>query len=66
MNQTPEPEFRKSTFSTNGDCVEVATNPSTDEVFVRDSKSPDGPQHQFTKSEWRAFIAGVRDGQFDV
>jgi hypothetical protein len=32
---------------------------------VRHSKDPDGPRLRFTASEWKAFIAGVKDGEFD-
>jgi hypothetical protein len=34
-------------------------------VAVRDSKDPTGPMLLFTPLEWRAFLAGVRDGEFD-
>lgn len=46
------------------DCVEVAIR--TRGVAVRDSKDPAGPVLEFTLAEWAAFVAGVRDGQFDV
>ncbi len=52
----------KSTFSGVGDCVEVARGAT---IAVRDSKDPEGPVLEFTPAEWRAFLAGVRDGQFD-
>ncbi|MGP4092984.1 DUF397 domain-containing protein [Nonomuraea sp. KM90] len=56
--------FRKSTFSYgNSNCVEVA--PTDQGVAVRDSKHQDGPVLQFTGPEWDAFLAGVRNGQFD-
>jgi Domain of unknown function (DUF397) len=58
------PAWRKSTWSGNGDCVEVIFN--TDSVLVRDSKDPAGPVLSFTFSEWAAFLAGVRDGEFDI
>lgn len=48
----------------NGDCVEVARLESG-EVAVRHSKSPDGPALVYTPSEIRAFLAGVKDGEFD-
>ncbi len=35
-------------------------------IAVRDSKDPGGPVLDFTPAEWRAFIAGVRDGEFDL
>ena len=34
-------------------------------ILMRDSKNPDGPVLAFTEAEWRAFIAGVKDGEFD-
>lgn len=56
-------EWFKSTFSNGGGgCVEVAFGG----VAVRDSKDPDGPALRFTCSEWAAFLAGARDGQFDL
>jgi hypothetical protein len=55
--------WRKSTESLNGDCVEVAPLPGG--VAVRDSKNPDGPMLEFTRSEWRAFLAGANKGEFD-
>jgi Domain of unknown function (DUF397) len=56
----------KSSFSfANGDCVEVASLPDGI-VGVRDSKDSDGPVLQFTSSEWRAFVGGVRNGEFDI
>jgi hypothetical protein len=35
-------------------------------VAVRDSKDPAGPVLTFTAPEWSAFLAGVRDGEFDL
>nr|WP_245650453.1 DUF397 domain-containing protein [Nocardia harenae] len=32
---------------------------------VRDSKNPAGPVLDFTPSEWTAFVAGVRAGEFN-
>jgi len=34
-------------------------------ILMRDSKNPGGPVLAFTEAEWRAFIAGVKDGEFD-
>jgi Domain of unknown function (DUF397) len=59
-------DWRKSSHSgdNGGNCVEVARNlPGA--VAVRDSKNPEGPKLVFTPDEWRAFAAGVRDGEFD-
>jgi len=59
--------WRKSTHSGNGDsggCVEVA--PLADGyVAVRHTKDRGGPVVVYNDEEWRAFTAGVRDGEFD-
>jgi hypothetical protein len=34
-------------------------------IAVRDSKDLDGPVLTFNAEEWAAFVAGVRDGEFD-
>lgn len=55
--------WRKSSFSNNGECVELAD--FGDGIGVRDSKDPDGAHLQFTRSELAAFIEGVKAGEFD-
>jgi len=58
--------WRKSSRSgsNGGQCVEVAANlPGA--VAVRDSKDPDGPSLLFTPGEWRAFVGGIKSGEFD-
>ncbi|HEX9537813.1 MAG TPA: DUF397 domain-containing protein [Streptosporangiaceae bacterium] len=59
--------WRKSSYSgtDGGNCVEAAVNPPGI-VAVRDSKDPGGPELVFTPAGWEAFIAGVRDGEFDL
>jgi hypothetical protein len=37
-----------------------------DVVGVRDSKSPGDAHLMFTATEWRAFVEGVRLGEFDL
>ncbi|MBG0821147.1 DUF397 domain-containing protein [Planomonospora sp. ID91781] len=59
--------WRKSSRSSGngGQCVEVADNlPGV--VAVRDSKDPDGPKLLFTPAEWKAFVGGVKAGEFDL
>jgi len=56
--------WRTSSYSGVNGCVEVAV--VGDQVAVRDSKDPGGPVLLFSTQEWQAFIAGVRDGEFEV
>jgi hypothetical protein len=58
--------WRTSSYSgANGDCVEVADLPDSSRA-VRDTKDCGrGPILLFTSSEWQAFIAGVKAGEFD-
>ncbi len=66
MEELAQAVWRKSTRSgTQGNCVEVAE--LADGGFaVRDSKSPNGPVLVFTAAEWDAFVAGAKDGEFDI
>ncbi len=57
-------EFRTSSFCSLGDCVEVGQLPGG-AVAVRDSKDRDRSL-VFTSQEWSAFVAGVRNGEFDL
>ena len=53
--------WRKSSYSggNGGGCVEVA--PAGNDIAVRDSKDPGGPQLQFTAGDWRAFLARIKE-----
>jgi Domain of unknown function (DUF397) len=55
---------KSSRSSGNGNCVEVAI--LDEAVAVRDSKDRTGPVLVFTSAEWDAFVAGARDGEFDL
>ncbi|MFG2305286.1 DUF397 domain-containing protein [Actinacidiphila glaucinigra] len=56
----------KSRHSTaDGNCVEVALL-AGGEVALRNSRDPHGPALVYTRAEVAAFIAGVRDGEFDL
>lgn len=56
--------YKSSRSSGNGNCVEVAV--LDEAVAVRDSKDRSGPVLIFTSAEWDAFVAGARDGEFDL
>lgn len=54
----------KSSASALGNCVEVAHLPGG--VALRDSKDRTRAAHVYTRSEWEAFLVGVRNGEFDL
>ncbi len=63
--QLGEVQWRKSMASNpSGNCVEFAALPDG-EVAVRNSRYPDGPALVYTRSEVAAFLAGVKNGEFD-
>ena len=67
MNGSDGLRWRKSTFSgaNGGGCVEVADYDGM--IVVRDTKDHGrGPVHRYAPEVWRTFIAGVRNGEFDL
>ncbi|MFC4944656.1 DUF397 domain-containing protein [Pseudonocardia sp. GCM10023141] len=56
-------EFRVSSFCSCGDCVEVGRLPGGG-FAVRDTKDR-ATALEFTAAEWAAFVAGVKNGEFD-
>jgi hypothetical protein len=57
--------WTKSSFShANGNCVEVA-DLLGGKVGLRNSRDASGPVLQIQPGEWRAFLNGVRNGEFD-
>ena len=51
--------------------VEVAVGEGSKEgseyvITMRDAKDPNSPTLVFTPAEWDAFVAGVKDGEFDL
>jgi hypothetical protein len=58
-----EPVFYVSSFSGGGECVAVAKL-SSGQYAVRHSRTS-APPIVFSKSEWKAFVAGVKENEFD-
>lgn len=51
--------WQKSSYSSSGNCVEVADHDGA--VLVRDTKDHGhGTVHHYTAAEWRAFVASVK------
>ena len=57
-------DWRRSTYCGTESCIEVAI--LDDRAYVRSSKDAEGAYMVFDKEEWRNFLAGVRDHQFDI
>lgn len=57
--------YRRSSSCDGAGCVEVARL-ADGSVAVRDSKNPDLEPRVFDAAEWRAFVAGVKAGEFDL
>lgn len=56
------PRFVTSSYCLGGECVAVAA--TEDGVLVRSTVT--GATVPFSDAEWSAFLAGVRDGEFDA
>jgi len=56
--------WRKSSHSGQTNCLEVRA--AAGGVEVRDSKDPAGATLSFSRDEWLAFLAGAKDGEFDL
>lgn len=62
----PQLKWRKARRSNaSGNCVEMARLPHGGGFAIRNSRDPEGPALIFTPAEMTAFVAGVRDGDFD-
>ncbi len=55
-------DWRKSSSSESGACVEVGKDPSSGLVAVRHSQWPAGPSLAFLPTTWTNFLGNVRRG----
>lgn len=59
-NEASSLEWRKSSYSEAGNCVEVAIQKDGELVAVRDSKNPGGGVLFVPPQAWQSFIQMVR------
>jgi hypothetical protein len=65
MSELPHAGWRISSFSTaSGTCVEVALV-GDDTIAVRNSNAPENGTALFNRAEMRAWLLGVKAGEFD-
>jgi Domain of unknown function (DUF397) len=62
IQQPPAVVWQRARSCGNGECVEVASD--GDAIVIRDSKNP-ALNLRYTRQEWRAFVLGVKAGDFD-
>jgi len=55
--------WRVARMCNGGSCVRVA--PNGDAILIGDSKNPDGPVLSYSRDEFRTFVEGIRQGDFD-
>lgn len=55
--------WRTALSCNGGQCVQVAA--SGHMIIIGDSKSPDGPVLSYSTAEFREFIMGAKNGDFD-
>ena len=61
--RAPVIAWRTSLSCNGGACVTVATKGRM--ILIGDSKSPGGPVLTYTANEWRDFLTGAKNGDFD-
>jgi hypothetical protein len=64
MSDEAQLPYVTSSFCAHGNCVAVAPL-SNGGRAVRDTKTSDGPTLEFSAAEWAAFVAGVKNDEFD-
>jgi Domain of unknown function (DUF397) len=63
---TDDPIFHTSSYSGGENCLEVGAL-ADGGVVLRDTKDPfRATTLKFNRAEWRAFLLGAKDGEFDT
>jgi hypothetical protein len=62
MAEFAEPEWRRSSSCSGGNCIEVARD--GDRYLIRDSRDRSAAPIVVDAGEWQAFVEGVRRDEF--
>lgn len=57
-------DLSRAQWQTSGGRIQIAF--VEDLIGMRDAEDPDGPVLVFDQAEWDAFVAGAKDGEFDL
>lgn len=60
-----ELNFKRSSYCGESCCLEVALAPKSGMIYVRNSQNS-ATQVGFSTEEWRAFLAGAKNNEFDA
>ncbi|HJU03118.1 MAG TPA: DUF397 domain-containing protein [Actinomycetes bacterium] len=66
LRQFVHASWRVSTFCDTASCVEIAVSEDQQLIAMRDSKRRLGSPLIFQADEWQDFVAGIRNGEFDL
>ena len=55
--------WRTSLTCNGGECIKVAA--SGQAILIADSKQAEGPILSYSHTEWREFVTGIKNGDFD-
>jgi hypothetical protein len=64
MRELNSIDWRTSRSCAGGNCVQVG-DVGDGSIAIRDSKNPGAGALIYTSSEWRDFLAGAKNGDFD-
>jgi len=63
QHRPDDPQWITARSCAAGNCVQIAFHEGS--FLVGDTKDPNGPHLSFDADEWKTFLAGVKDGDFD-
>lgn len=59
-------DLNRAVWQSSGEDGRIQVAYVDDLIGMRDARNPDGPVLIFDQAEWDAFVAGAKDGEFDL